>query len=72
MGLADEEFSYRATKDGRVLISRHGRRVVVLAGAKATRFLASAESLDGEALQLLLARVTGNFKRGNERPSKQR
>jgi hypothetical protein len=61
------EFSYRSTKDGKVLISWEGRQVVTLAGARAQTFLVRAEGLQGEELQLQLARVTGNFKRGNER-----
>jgi hypothetical protein len=61
------EFAYRSTKDGRVLISWQGRPVVTLAGSRAQTFLARADGLEGEELQLQLARVTGNFKRGNER-----
>jgi hypothetical protein len=61
------EFSWRGTKDGRVLVDWRGRTVVTLAGARASRFLAEAEDADPDAEQLLLARVTGNFKRGNER-----
>jgi hypothetical protein len=61
------ELSWRGTKDGRVLVDWRGRTVVTLAGSKASRFLAEVESADPEAEQLLLARVTGNFKRGNER-----
>jgi hypothetical protein len=60
-------FTYGTTADGRVLISWRGRIVTTLAGAKAARFLAQAEGVGGEAEQLLLARATGNFKRGNER-----
>jgi hypothetical protein len=47
-------FSYRETKDGRVRVALHGRHVITLAGDDAQR-------------QLLLAKATGNFKRGNER-----
>lgn len=65
--MARGEFSYRATKDGRVLIDRGGRRVTVPAGERARRFLRRAEGADPQALQLELARVTGNYKRGNER-----
>jgi hypothetical protein len=61
------EFSYRATKDEKVLISWQGRTVTTLSGAKAHRFLADAERADAEGEQLLMARATGNFKRGNER-----
>ena len=41
--------------------------MVVLKEGKAEGFVADAEELEGEDLQILLARVTGNFKRGNER-----
>ena len=59
--------SWRGTKDGRVLVDWGGRTVVTLAGSRASRFLTEVEGTDAEAEQLLLARVPGNFKRGNER-----
>jgi hypothetical protein len=61
------DFSYRATKDEKVFISWNGRMVTTLSGPKARRFLAEAERGDAEGEQLLMARATGNFKRGNER-----
>jgi hypothetical protein len=61
------DFSYRATKDEKVFISWNGRTVTTLSGAKARRFLSEAERTDAEGEQLLMARATGNFKRGNER-----
>ena len=63
----DEVFSYVATKDGKVFISWQGRTVTTLAGDGAARFLARADGLDAKGLQQLMARATGNFKRGNER-----
>ena len=66
MGLEDDPFSYRVTKDGRVLVSRGGRLVVTVAGARADRLVAElgeSDRLDQE----LLARATGNYRRGNER-----
>jgi hypothetical protein len=61
-------FTWQATKDGRVRISWRGRVVTTLAGSRAARFLREVESASGEdEAQLLMARVTGNFKRGNER-----
>ena len=62
-------FAWQATKDGRVRISRRGRVVTTLTGARAARFLHEVEGADEPAAQLLMARVTGNFKRGNERRS---
>jgi hypothetical protein len=60
-------FAYQGTKDGKVLIEWRGRTVATLTGARASRFLSAAEGADEGAAQLLMARVTGNFKRGNER-----
>ena len=60
------EFTWRATKDGRVLIGRQGRTVTTLAGARARRFLDDLDGTDERGTQLLLARATGNFRRGNE------
>lgn len=64
--LEDEVFSYRATRD-KVLISWRGRQVTVLKGPAAAKFLDSIAGLEGQAAQLVMAKVTGNFKRGNER-----
>lgn len=66
MGLADDPFSYRVTKDRRILVSRGGRLIVSLAGAKAERLLGMLGA-DSAQNQELLARATGNYRRGNER-----
>ncbi len=60
-------FDFTVSKDGRILIRWSGRLVTLLKGEEAERFLKRAAGLEREALQLLLARVTGNFKRGNEK-----
>jgi hypothetical protein len=60
-------FSWASTKDGRVRVSWRGKVVTTLAGEAATRFLEQVKHADEQAEQLFLARVTGNFKRGNER-----
>ncbi|WP_183098082.1 hypothetical protein [Nocardioides pelophilus] len=66
MGLEDDPFSYRVTKDGRVLVSRGGRLVVTVGGTRAER-LVSLLGEDEDQDQELLARATGNYRRGNER-----
>lgn len=65
--LDDEPFSYRAQKDGTVRITFRGKVVTTLAGKEATRFLARVAGADAAQAQLAMAKVTGNFKRGNER-----
>ena len=61
------DFSWARTKDGRVRISRDHRLVTTLAGPAAARFVNRVEDADPAAAQQLMARATGNYKRGNER-----
>jgi hypothetical protein len=62
------DFTALVTKDDRVLVMREGRTVAVLSGAPAERVARGlSSSADDDARQLLLARATGNYKRGNER-----
>lgn len=61
-------FSAVVTREDSVLVSWEGRQVVALAGADARRVIERLESAeDEEAEQMVLAKATGNFKRGNER-----
>jgi hypothetical protein len=63
----DRVFSYRSAKDGKVFISWNDKVIMTLKGAKAGSFLAASDDADDERTQLKMARITGNFKRGNER-----
>lgn len=62
-----EVFSFRSHKDGTVRIACRGKVVTTLAGKSAARFLARVDGADAEQEQLVMAKATGNFKRGNER-----
>jgi hypothetical protein len=63
----DLGFSYRRSKNGDVSIEREGSSVTTLRGKAAIDFIDEVESLDFSEQQQLMARVTGNYKRGNER-----
>lgn len=66
--LGESPFQYRVTKNGMVFIDYEGRQVKVLKGKDADRFLEKVQTAESEkALQLVMAKITGNFKRGNER-----
>ena len=65
--LIDDPFDFRETKAGEVLISRGGRVVVTLGGPRALALLKAIDKADEHGVQLLLAKSTGNYKRGNER-----
>jgi hypothetical protein len=69
--LDDDVFTYRETKDNTVHISWYGKRVMTLKGPQARKFLAKIADLDGKAAQLVMAKITGNFKHGNERAANQ-
>ncbi len=60
------EFSYRERGDGSVAISHRGRVVTTLRRESARRFLTKAAAVDEEERQQLMARATGNFKRGTK------
>ena len=62
--LADEPFDVQVTRD-KVLVRFRGRLVRTLTGPDVDAVRAVLD--DPEQLQLLVARKTGNFKRGNER-----
>lgn len=66
--LNENPFSYQITKDNTVFIEFQGKRVKILKGKEAEKFLERIEDAEDEKEeQLILAKITGNFKRGNER-----
>jgi len=67
--LGDEPFSYVTRADGTIVVRYREAPVTILRGKAAERFSMRAATVadNAAALQGLMARVTGNFKRGNER-----
>ncbi|WP_446666908.1 hypothetical protein [Flexivirga sp. B27] len=63
MGKPPTGFRYE-TNGNDVVIFHHGRRATTLRGDKAAKFLSTVDTGDE---QLLMARMTGNYKHGNER-----
>lgn len=67
MSNAPSDFAYHARGNGEVRITHHGRPAGTLRGAAAAQFLVDVEDDDP---QQLMARLTGNYKHGNERVAK--
>lgn len=66
--LDESPFSYRISKDNTIFLDYENRQVKILKGKEATKFLERMEAAkDDKAEQLIMAKITGNFKRGNER-----
>ena len=68
---ADLGFRYRPRKNGDVEVLHHGRVAAVLRGRDAEKFMAEATDSTSQEAQQLMARLTGNYKRGNERAASQ-
>jgi hypothetical protein len=65
---APQGFRFVRRDDGSVVISHHGRHASTLRGGRAAAFLAEVAAGDE---QLVMARWTGNYKRGNERAARE-
>lgn len=63
----DLGFTWRQRKNGDVEILHRGRLASTLRGNDAADFLAEANGSEPIDLQPLMARITGNYKHGNER-----
>ena len=72
-GILDEEiFTYRISKDNKVFVYYEGKQVTTLSGKNAVKFISEIAGTVGKEAQLIMAKVTGNFKRGNEKITKKR
>jgi len=65
--LSNDVFTFKKGKNSIVFIYWQGRLVKTVKGRKAESFLDRINGLSTENTQLESARITGNFKRGNER-----
>ena len=66
MGAA-EGFAYVVRDNGDVVVTHHGRQASVLRGPRAAEFV---DEVEGGDAQGVMARWTGNYKRGNERTAR--
>ena len=68
--LDKEPFSYKITKDKKVFLYWHEKQVTILRGKESERFIAKIKNVDIKEAQLIMAKITGNFKHGNEKDNK--
>jgi hypothetical protein len=67
----DLGFTYRVRKSGEVEIFHRGRLASTLRGNDAEDFKQEVQDEASAEAQQLMARVTGNYKHGNERAASQ-
>ncbi|SMX42789.1 hypothetical protein [Octadecabacter ascidiaceicola] len=70
MSGAPSGFSYKYRKNGDVVISHHRRVATTLRGDTAAEFMEDMNEASPSDAQDSMARLTGNYRRGNERLAK--
>ncbi len=70
--LKEECFSYKVSKGNKVFIYWYGKQAMTIKGKDTEKFLAKIENADAMEAQLIMAKLTGNFKRGNEKINKKK
>ncbi|WP_312651910.1 hypothetical protein [Proteiniclasticum sp.] len=65
--LDDHPFDYVVFKNQSLQIYYNGKPVVILKDQKARDLIEKLEKAEDKDIQLILAKITGNFKRGNEK-----
>ncbi|MGE7694642.1 hypothetical protein ACQKNC_11050 [Lysinibacillus sp. NPDC094177] len=70
--LNEEPFDYQITKKGTVVIYYEDKQIKIIEDKEAESLISRIKEVEDNitALQLLLAKITGNFKRGNEKIGK--
>jgi len=70
--LRDEEpFDYKLLKDDKAQIFFNGKMIKILTGKDYQKLVRHIDEADDYRIQLFLAKVTGNFKHGNEKRQSQ-
>jgi len=62
----EPDFNYQVSKS-KVIIYWNNKRVLILKDNKAQKFLDKFSGRSEHEVQLTMAKLTGNFKRGNEK-----
>ncbi|MCM1988217.1 hypothetical protein [Oceanirhabdus seepicola] len=65
--LKEKPFSYKITKGNKTFIYFENRRIKILNEKETKNFTSKINGKDDFQIQLVLAKITGNFKHGNER-----
>lgn len=70
--LKENPFSYTVTKAQKAMLYYEGRQIMMLSEKDTKKFISKINGKSGVEEQLVLAKVTGNFKHGNEKLAKRK
>ncbi len=65
--LAESPFTYKLTKAEKVILFHNNKQVMVLNEKNGKKFINRIRNKTDFEVQLIVAKLTGNFKRGNEK-----
>ena len=65
------DFSHQFTKNGKTLIFYKKKQIMILSPKKTTDLKQKLIGKTADEINMILAKLTGNFKRGNERLASQ-
>ena len=65
--LVEKPFSYKITKSTNMMIYWNNQHIKTLNNADSKRIISKINDKSDHQIQLILAKITGNFKRGNEK-----
>ena len=65
--LMEQPFSYKITNSDKVIIYRDNKKIMIIKGRESIKLRSKLSNQPEQQIQLLLAKITGNYKHGNER-----
>jgi hypothetical protein len=68
--LISNPFSYKITKEHKMIISRNNKQIKIISGKIANDLLVKMNAKSEQDIQLILAKITGHYKHGNESNNK--
>jgi len=68
--LIEHPFSYKIINSDKVIIYRDNKQVMIIKGKEAVKLQSKITNKSEQQVQVILAKITGNYKRGNEHSNK--
>jgi len=68
--LVEHPFLYKITNSETIIIHRNNKQVAIIKGKESLKIQSKILNKSEQQIQLILAKITGNYKHGNERDQK--
>jgi len=68
--LSEQPFSYKITNSEKIIIYYNNKQIMIVKDNEAVKLQSKVFNKSEKQVQLILAKITGNFKHGNERSNK--